>query len=102
MKNSRQGMFETDARPALHHLERAPEARRHGEEADGGRLYHARADFAKAEAFVNAMIEHGGPVFFRGGRGNEPPLHRGPIDFRTGRTIRARDGGDVTLIGTGT
>jgi transketolase len=48
------------------------------------------------------MIEHEGPVYYRCGYKKEPDLHQGPIDFRFGRAIQACDGGDVTLIGTGT
>ena len=62
----------------------------------------APADFAEAEAATYAMIEHEGPVYYRCGYKKEPDLHQGPIDFRFGRAIQACDGGDVTLIGTGT
>jgi transketolase len=62
----------------------------------------APADFAEAEAATYAMIEHDGPVYYRCGYKKEPPLHRGPIDFRFGKAIQVCDGGDVTLIGTGT
>jgi transketolase len=48
------------------------------------------------------MIEHDGPVYFRCGYKKEPDLHDGAIDFRLGKAIQVRDGGDVTLIGTGT
>ena len=59
-------------------------------------------DFAEAEAAVNAMIAHLGPVYYRCGYKKEPPVHSGPIDFRFGKSIRAREGSDVTLIFTGT
>jgi transketolase len=62
----------------------------------------APADFAEAEAATYAMIEHEGPVYYRCGYKKEPPLHAGTIDFRFGKAIQVRDGGDVTLIGTGT
>lgn len=62
----------------------------------------APADIAEAEAATRAMIDHDGPVYFRCGYKNEPDLHAGPIDFRLGRAIVAREGDDVTLIGTGT
>ena len=62
----------------------------------------APADFSEAEAAVHAMIAHDGPVYYRCGYKKEPALHGGPIDFRIGRAIQVRDGGDVTLIGTGT
>jgi len=62
----------------------------------------APADLAEAEAATHAMIEHPGPVYLRCGRKNEPPLHKGAIDFQIGKAIEVCDGGDVTLIGTGT
>ncbi len=62
----------------------------------------APADFAEAEAATYAMIEHEGPVYYRCGYKKEPDLHQGTIDFRFGKAIQACDGGDVTLIGTGT
>ena len=62
----------------------------------------APADLAETEAATHAMIEHSGPVYFRCGRKNEPPLHKGAIDFQIGRAIEVCDGRDITLIGTGT
>jgi transketolase len=59
-------------------------------------------DFAEAEAAVHAMIAHHGPVYYRCGYKQEPPVHAGPIDFRFGKAIRAREGTDLTLIFTGT
>jgi len=62
----------------------------------------APSDFAEAEAAVYAMIEHEGPVYYRCGYKKEPDVHKGKIDFEIGKAIQARDGKDVTLIGTGT
>ncbi len=62
----------------------------------------APADFAEAEAATYAMIEHEGPVYYRCGYKKELDLHQETINFRFGRAIQVRDGGDVTLIGTGT
>jgi len=59
-------------------------------------------DFAEAEAAVHAMIAHPGPVYYRCGYKKEPPVHAGPIDFRFGKAIRAREGSDLALIFTGT
>ena len=59
-------------------------------------------DFAEAEAAVHAMIEHPGPFCYRCGRKDEPPVHKGPIDFKLGKAIQVRDGSDATLIFTGT
>jgi transketolase len=62
----------------------------------------APADFAEAGAAIRAMIEYQGPVYFRCGRKNEPPLHTAAIDFRIGKAIRVCEGSDITLISTGT
>jgi len=62
----------------------------------------APADLAEAEAATYAMIEHDGPVYYRCGYKKEPDLHNGKIDFKIGKAIKACDGNDVTLIGTGT
>ena len=60
------------------------------------------SDFAEAEAATRAMIDHQGPVYYRCGYKQEPPIHAGPIDFQFGKAIQARDGSDLTLIFTGT
>ena len=62
----------------------------------------APADLAEAGAATHAMIEHNGPVYYRCGYKKEPDLHKGKIDFKFGKGIIACEGGDVTLIGTGT
>jgi len=61
----------------------------------------APADLAEAEAATYAMIDHQGPVYYRCGYKKEPDLHSGKIDFKIGKAVKARDGNDVTLIGTG-
>ncbi|MCE5309061.1 MAG: hypothetical protein LLG20_15590 [Acidobacteriales bacterium] len=60
------------------------------------------ADFAEAEAATRAMIDYSGPLYYRCGYKKEPPVHRGPIDFKLGKAIQVRDGSDFTLIFTGT
>ena len=60
------------------------------------------ADLAEAEAATRAMIEYEGPLYYRCGYKKEPDIHAGPIDFTLGRAIRVRDGGDATIIFTGT
>ena len=62
----------------------------------------APSDFAEARAATKAMIEHDGPVYYRCGYKNEPPIHHGQIDFEIGRAIQVREGRDATLIYTGT
>jgi transketolase len=59
-------------------------------------------DFAEAAAGVHAMIAHDGPFYYRCGYKKEPPVHQGPIAFRLGQAIQARDGRDLTFIFTGT
>jgi transketolase len=59
-------------------------------------------DFAEAEAGVHAMIAHPGPFYYRCGYKKEPPVHQGPIAFRLGKAIQAREGRDLTMIFTGT
>ena len=65
-------------------------------------IVFAPADLAEAEAATRAMIAHDGPVYYRCGYKKEPPLHKGPIDFKIGKAIQVCDGRHVTLIGTGT
>ena len=60
------------------------------------------ADFAEAEAAVHAMLAYPGPVYYRCGYKQEPPIHAGPISFELGRALRVCDGTDATLIFTGT
>lgn len=62
----------------------------------------APADFIEAEAATYAMISHDGPVYYRCGYKKEPNLHKEKINFEIGKGIIAREGKDVTLIGTGT
>lgn len=62
----------------------------------------APSDCAEAREATKAMIEHEGPVYFRCGYKDEPPIHNGQIDFKIGRAIQVCDGKDVTLIYTGT
>ncbi len=62
----------------------------------------APADIPEARAATHAMIAHEGPFYYRCGYKQEPDLHHGEIDFQLGKAIVAREGSDVTLIGTGT
>ena len=62
----------------------------------------APADIPEARAATHAMIAHEGPFYYRCGYKEEPDLHQGKIDFQLGKAITAREGSDVTLIGTGT
>ncbi|MBI3990995.1 MAG: transketolase [Candidatus Omnitrophica bacterium] len=62
----------------------------------------APSDLREAKAATEAMIEHNGPVYYRCGYKKEPDIHSGNINFKIGRAIPVQDGGDVTLIYTGT
>ena len=62
----------------------------------------APADFKEAIAATHAMLDYDGPFYYRCGYKKEPDLHKEPIDFKLGEAITARQGKDVTLIGTGT
>jgi transketolase len=62
----------------------------------------APADFAEAEAATKAMMAYEGPVYYRCGYKNEPPVHLNGIQFKIGEAIQIRDGEDLTLIGIGT
>jgi transketolase len=50
---------------------------------------------------VFAIAEHVGPVYMRLGRQDAAVLHDQAIEFELGRTIRLRDGEDLTIIATG-
>ncbi len=58
----------------------------------------APSDLSEARAATHAMIEYDGPVYYRCGYKDEPPIHKGQIDFKIGRAIQIRDGSDLTLI----
>lgn len=61
----------------------------------------APADPVEARAAAAALVAHRGPCYVRLGKAGEPTLHPGEIDFRLGRALRLRDGGDLTLVSTG-
>ena len=60
------------------------------------------ADLSEAAAATRAMIEYGGPLYYRCGYKKEPDIHAGPIEFKLGKAIQVRDGSDATIIFTGT
>lgn len=61
----------------------------------------APADPVEARAATRALVEHPGPCYIRLGKAGEPELHMQPIEFQLGRAICVREGGDLTLISTG-
>lgn len=66
-----------------------------------GMVVVAPADPIEARAATRAIIAHSGPSYIRLGKAGEPNVHSGEIDFQLGKAIRLREGGDVTLISTG-
>ncbi len=62
----------------------------------------APCDFAEAREGVKAMLAHEGPVYYRCGYKQEPPVHAQDIDFKFGKSITVKDGCDASIIFTGT
>ena len=59
------------------------------------------ADGISAKAATRAMLEHSGPLYLRGGRPKVAELYGSGIDFEIGKSIKLRDGDDVTIIANG-
>lgn len=59
------------------------------------------ADAVETEYAVRATVEVPGPVFIRLGRSQTPLVHPAPYEFRVGRAVRLREGGDVTIVACG-
>jgi len=65
-------------------------------------LVVAPGDPAEARMATLALVEeHEGPAYLRLGRAGEPEVHATTPEFRLGKAITIRQGGDVTLIATG-
>jgi len=62
----------------------------------------APGDPAEAGRAARAAYGHEGPVYLRLGKNGEPALLPDACEFRVGRAVRLRDGGDVTIACTGT
>ena len=60
------------------------------------------ANGAETRKAVFAMAEHDGPVYLRLSRAEAPVYYSDDMDFQIGRGITVREGGDVTIITTGT
>jgi len=58
-------------------------------------------DPVEAKLATRAAIEHRGPVYLRLGKQGEKRVHAADPDFRIGKSIRMREGGDATLLVTG-
>lgn len=86
---------------------------------NGGTTHHATEDIGIMRTFANMMVtvpadgietakmieasaEHEGPMYMRIGRGFEPPAYSSlDYDFKFGKAITMREGGDITVIGCG-
>jgi transketolase len=62
----------------------------------------APADGPSLGAALRAAVHHDGPVYFRIGRGREPVVYgERELEFRLGKAIPHGDGGDLTIVATG-
>jgi transketolase len=60
------------------------------------------ADANQLRAVLRASLDQPGAMYIRLGRGRDPEVYpEVPIDFAIGRAARLREGGDLTLITTG-
>lgn len=50
---------------------------------------------------TRAAYEYEGPVYLRLGTNKEPEIYKSDYEFCIGKAVTLRDGGDITLIGTG-
>lgn len=50
---------------------------------------------------TRAIAQLDGPCYLRLGKAGEPIVHDGQPEFRIGRALRLRDGGDIVLVSTG-
>jgi transketolase len=61
----------------------------------------APGDTVEAAAATLAVYETPGTCYLRLGRGGEPEIHEGKIDFKIGKAICLYEGDDVVFISTG-
>ena len=63
----------------------------------------APADAAQAVKLIKASLDYPGPIFMRVARGAEPAVYPEGEDYEyvIGKSIRVREGNDLTIIGTG-
>ena len=61
----------------------------------------APGDPLEAAAATRAIYDTPGTCYLRLGRGGEPRIHSGPIDFHVGKAIRLFEGEDVAILSTG-
>jgi transketolase len=61
----------------------------------------APADATAVPTLLRQAVAHDGPVYFRMGRNPVPVIYDASQEFRLGRAILLRQGGDVTIIAAG-
>jgi transketolase len=61
----------------------------------------APADPVETQWATQAVVEHEGPCYIRLGRGGEPAIHPATQEFRWGKAVEMRSGGDVLLLSCG-
>lgn len=59
------------------------------------------ADAEEVARFVPLVAEYDGPVYLRISRGSTLPVHASGTELKIGKGILRRDGGDLTLVATG-
>lgn len=70
--------------------------------AIAGLVVISPADPLDTAALVRAAYEYDGPVFLRLSRMGVPQVHAAQQTHEIGKAVRLRDGGDLTIIATGT
>ncbi|MBQ8159503.1 MAG: transketolase [Clostridia bacterium] len=66
-----------------------------------GVTVYAPGDPWETEAVVPVMLSQPGTCYLRLGRGNEPHIHEGPIQWQQPKAIQLREGKDVCILSTG-
>ena len=60
------------------------------------------ADATETRLALSCAFQEDGPVYIRIGKKNEPLVHHEAPQFRIGRGITLREGGDICILATGT
>ena len=59
-------------------------------------------DPVEVKLALRAALMHSGPVYIRLGKKGEPVIHKNDPEFRIGKSITVREGGDMCILSTGT
>lgn len=62
----------------------------------------APGDAWEAKSLALASVDFPGPLYIRFGRDTDPVVHEGALEFKVGKGIIVKEGGDICLIATGT